>query len=158
HGYVNQPDLTAASFTEIPANTGRLRAYRTGDVVRLIDDQLHYLGRSDDQVKVRGYRIEPGEVEAVALGLRGVREAVAVTVSTAAGHPRLELALIADPSAGRPQEIREQLARVLPAQLVPAAVRPVDRIPRTPSGKADRRAVAAMLQERRRGRGQPGAS
>ncbi|MFD3757691.1 amino acid adenylation domain-containing protein [Streptomyces sp. NPDC058622] len=140
HGYVGLPELTADRFVEDPA-AGRL--YRTGDIVSLRPDGiLRFHGRNDDQVKVRGFRIEPAEVEHALREQPDVDDA-AVTVD-GAGTPEASLVAFVVaapgpvPSGG---SLRERLTAVLPAHLVPDAVTVLERLPLTPAGKVDRRAL-----------------
>ncbi|MEY9927497.1 amino acid adenylation domain-containing protein/non-ribosomal peptide synthase protein (TIGR01720 family) [Catenulispora sp. GP43] len=144
-GYLNQPGLTAARFLADPFGTPGERMYRTGDRARWdTHGLLEVLGRSDEQVKIRGFRIEPGEVEAALLDHPEVAEAV-VVVREHAGRPMLVGYLVA--AAGKPvppaDDLRVLLRRTLPDYMVPAAFVPLDRIPRTSSGKTDRRALPA---------------
>ncbi|WP_367127291.1 non-ribosomal peptide synthase/polyketide synthase [Saccharothrix sp. HUAS TT1] len=133
-GYLDRPGLTAARFVPDPfGGTPGARMYRTGDRVRwLADGALEYLGRTDDQVKIRGFRIEPGEVEAALLAVPGVREsAVVVRDNRLIGYV-----------TGTPEsDPRSALAESLPDYLVPSAVVVLDRLPLSPSGKLDRRAL-----------------
>ncbi|MGW6975298.1 amino acid adenylation domain-containing protein [Streptomyces sp. NPDC054952] len=142
HGYTGLPELTAERFVEHPA-AGRL--YRTGDIVSLrTDGILLFHGRNDDQVKVRGFRIEPAEVEHALREQPDVDDA-AVTVD-GAGTPEASLVAFVVaapgpvPSGGT---LRERLTAVLPAHLVPDAVTVLERLPLTPAGKVDRRALTA---------------
>ena len=144
-GYLNQPGLTAVRFLADPFGAPGERMYRTGDRARWdANGLLEVLGRSDEQVKIRGFRIEPGEVEAALLEHPGVAEAV-VVVREHAGRPMLVGYLV--PDAGTPvplaDELRVRLRRTLPDYMVPAAFVTLDRIPRTTSGKTDRRALPA---------------
>ncbi|MFE0458774.1 amino acid adenylation domain-containing protein [Kitasatospora sp. NPDC058965] len=137
-GYHGRPELTAASFRDDPfAGTGRM--YRTGDLVRWrTDGQLEFLGRADDQVKLHGRRIEPGEVEA-ALTAHPVLSRVAVVVRDGA---RLVAYLV--PRAGAAVDVsavRAHLADRLPAYLVPTGYAVLDALPLTPNGKLDRAAL-----------------
>ncbi|MFZ3475008.1 amino acid adenylation domain-containing protein [Streptomyces sp. 4.24] len=139
-GYTGRPELTAERFVEHPA-AGRL--YRTGDVVSLRPDGiLRFHGRNDDQVKVRGFRIEPAEVEHVLREQPDVDDA-AVTVD-GAGTPQARLVAFVVaapgpvPSGGA---LRERLTAALPAHLVPDAITLLGRLPLTPAGKVDRRAL-----------------
>ncbi|MEV7128955.1 non-ribosomal peptide synthetase [Streptomyces sp. NPDC093260] len=141
HGYTGLPELTAERFADHPA-AGRL--YRTGDIVSVRPDgALDYHGRDDDQVKVRGFRIEPAEVEHALRRQPGVADA-AVTVDRA-GTAEARLVAFAVPAPGPvapAAALRERLAALLPAHLVPDAIATVERLPLTPSGKVDRRALA----------------
>jgi amino acid adenylation domain-containing protein len=151
-GYLGRPDLTAERFVPAPDGWSGLpsgaRIYRTGDLARwLPDGRLAFLGRVDHQVKVRGFRIEPGEVEAALRACPGVREAV-VVVRQDPGDP-----LSADPrlvayftAAGPPPaagELRDRLAARLPGYMVPADWVALASLPLTPNGKVDRRALPA---------------
>jgi amino acid adenylation domain-containing protein len=136
-GYHGRPDLTAERFVPNPFGPPGARLYRTGDLARwLPEGDLEFLGRADRQLKVRGVRIEPGEVEAALLAHPGVREAA---VGSADG--RLVAWVTGDlPSTA---ELRDFVAERLPAALVPSAFVALDRLPRTASGKLDRRALPA---------------
>ncbi|MEM7051549.1 MAG: amino acid adenylation domain-containing protein [Acidobacteriota bacterium] len=148
-GYRDRPAETAAAFRPHPfaGAPGGERLYRTGDRVRWRrDGELEYLGRLDDQVKVRGFRIEPGEVEAALEAVDGVREAAVGVRQAAAGDHRL-VAWVA-PAEVSPRGLRQALAAVLPDHLVPADYVTLDELPRTPSGKIDRRALPAPEADR----------
>jgi amino acid adenylation domain-containing protein len=141
HGYLGRPDHP--SFVTDEETGGR--RYRTGDLVRWgPDGLLHYSGRRDRQVKIRGQRVEPEEVEAVLLGLAGVAEA-AVEVDSAGGDPRLVAYVSA--SAGvelTADEVGRRLAERLPLYLRPSATVVLPRLPLTPGGKVDRAALPAV--------------
>ncbi|MEH1016841.1 amino acid adenylation domain-containing protein [Micromonospora sp. CPCC 206060] len=139
-GYLRRPALTAERFLPCPFGAPGRRMYRTGDLARWrADGTLDYLGRADQQVKVRGMRIELGEIESTLLALPGVREAV-VTVRTDDGEPALVAYVVggADTAA-----LTTELARTLPAHLVPSAIVGLDALPLTPNGKLDRAALPA---------------
>ena len=142
-GYLNRPDLTAERFVANPfceQPSGRL--YRTGDVGRYRPDgNIEYVGRVDEQFKLRGHRIEPGEIEAALVAHPGVNEAV-VVVRDKSGDPRLIAYLVASNSnAPRPGDIRAFLKKTLPDSMVPSTFVMLEGIPRTPNGKVDRRAL-----------------
>jgi amino acid adenylation domain-containing protein len=143
-GYAGQPSRTAERFVEIPVE-GRLeRAYRTGDLCRwLPDGTLEFLGRLDAQVKVRGHRIEPAEVEAALATHPGVSQCAVVAIGE--GAKRRLVAHVEAAAGARPEvaDLRGHLAAQLPAYMVPSQVVLHDRLPRTAHGKADRAALAA---------------
>ncbi|WP_304451228.1 non-ribosomal peptide synthetase [Nocardiopsis sp. YSL2] len=139
-GYWGRPGLTAERFVADPFGSGG-RLYRTGDLVRWNHDgQLEYVGRADAQVKIRGLRIEPGEVESALVALPGVRQA-AVTVRRDAPGGAALVGYVA--GQADPAQVRDRLVRTLPAHLVPAVIVPVETMPLTPNGKTDHRALPA---------------
>ncbi|MFJ5680541.1 non-ribosomal peptide synthetase [Streptomyces sp. NPDC093097] len=140
-GYRNQPGLTAARFVPDPFEGGGARMYRSGDMVRqCADGTLEYRGRRDDQIKVRGHRIELGEVDRVAATVAGV-EAAAAYVS--GSGDTLGLAVVAaDGGADLPERVLARCADLLPPAAVPHHVRVVAALPTLVTGKADRTALA----------------
>ncbi len=145
-GYRRRPAVTAERFVPNPFADRGARLYRTGDLARWRHDAtLEFLGRRDHQVKVRGFRIELGEVEAALIAVEGVREA-AVLVQGEGSERRLVAHLVAD-TARDPGELRAALLEKLPAHMVPAAFTAVDEMPRSPTGKVDRRALARRSVE-----------
>ncbi|MEW5927673.1 MAG: amino acid adenylation domain-containing protein, partial [Gemmatimonadota bacterium] len=142
-GYLGRPELTAERFVPDPfAAEPGARMYRTGDLARRRPDgALEYLGRTDSQVKVRGFRIELGEIEAALALHPEVGEAAVVAREDASGHARL-VAYLA--GAAVPAGLREFLRGRLPEHMVPSALVALDAFPRTPNGKTDRRALAAL--------------
>ncbi|NOT26209.1 MAG: amino acid adenylation domain-containing protein, partial [Acidobacteria bacterium] len=145
-GYLNRPGLTADRFIANPlAESPGERLYRTGDLASWrADGNLLFHGRADDQVKVRGYRIEPGEVESALLRQAGVAEAAVVVRSDGAGDSHLAAYLVTDGRTGDAvdvQSIRNGLAASLPHYMIPASFVVLDRLPLTRSGKLDREAL-----------------
>ncbi|HET6859630.1 MAG TPA: non-ribosomal peptide synthetase [Streptomyces sp.] len=153
-GYVGQPALTAERFVEHPS-LGRL--YRTGDLVTARPDGvLDFHGRSDDQVKVRGHRIEPGEIAHVLRQQPEVADAAVTVRRPAPDDTRLAAFVVASPGpAPLPQALRERLAELLPDHLVPDELTVVDRLPLTTAGKVDLRALAALDPAAPRGAAEP---
>jgi amino acid adenylation domain-containing protein len=143
-GYLRQPALTAARFTAATAAAPGERLYRTGDRGRLRDDGvLEFLGRVDEQVKINGVRVEPGEVEAHLLSHALVRAAAVVCHEPQPGSKRLVAYVVpAHASALSAAELRRYLRTCLSPSLVPGRYVLIDALPSTPSGKLDRNALA----------------
>ncbi|WP_240359113.1 non-ribosomal peptide synthetase [Pyxidicoccus trucidator] len=144
-GYWRRPALTAERFVPDPfSSEPGARMYRTGDRVRLRpSDELEYLGRTDFQVKVRGHRVEPGEVEAALCELPGVSAAVVVLRDDGPAGPRLVAYVEGEGQRPDPAALRGALAQRLPAHLVPSVLVALDALPLTPNGKVDRDALPA---------------
>ncbi|SFN23880.1 enterobactin synthetase component F [Izhakiella capsodis] len=158
-GYLGRPDLSASRFIADPFSPGE-RMYRTGDVARWLENgAVEYLGRSDDQLKIRGQRIEPGEIDQVMSGLPDVAQAVShacVINQAAAGDGdgrQLVGYLVSD--SGRPlalDELRQRLGDRLPPHMVPAVLLQLDALPLSANGKLDRKALPLpTLTTHRRG-------
>ncbi len=145
-GYLGRPDLTADRFRPDPDGPPGSRRYLTGDLAVWDDDgDLLFVGRADRQVKVRGVRIELGEVEAALQAVDGVAQAVA-EVATDPRTGALLMAYVVPERAGELQldTVRSAVAGRLPAAMVPSVLVPLDEVPLTPSGKIDRRRLPAV--------------
>ncbi|MFE2449667.1 amino acid adenylation domain-containing protein, partial [Streptomyces sp. NPDC059426] len=142
YGYVGEARRTAVTFVADPfADEPGSRLYRTGDRVRrLPDGQLEFLGRLDHQVKIRGQRIELGEVEAALRAIPAVTDAVVTVGTDPAGQSRLVGHIV---GAVDPRQVRSELAGALPEAMVPAVLMAMDALPLTPNGKVDRKALPA---------------
>lgn len=139
-GYIGRPDLTEEKFVDNPFAAGSLM-YRTGDLARwLPDGTIEYLGRIDHQVKIRGQRIECGEIEHVLLGHPAVSEAVVMKRDTASGSEYLCAYIVCSDPADH-QELRDFAALRLPDYMVPQAVVELPAMPLSPNGKIDRKAL-----------------
>ncbi|QEU84360.1 non-ribosomal peptide synthetase [Streptomyces viridosporus] len=144
-GYRNRPGLTAERFLDDPFGAPGARMYRTGDLVRVLPDgRLAYVGRADHQVKIRGHRIEPGEIETALRALPGVRDA-AVVARADGGTARLVAHVVtAEARPLDPPALREGLRLSLPDYMVPALFVRHERLPLTANGKVDRAALTAV--------------
>ncbi|WP_175284885.1 non-ribosomal peptide synthetase, partial [Pseudomonas syringae] len=145
-GYLNQPELSAERFIADPFSSDpQARLYKTGDVGRwLANGALEYLGRNDFQVKIRGLRIEIGEIEAALALCAGVREVVVVARADDPAQPdskRLVAYLCGEPAPA--EQLRKELLKLLPEYMVPSAFVHLDSLPLTPNGKLDRKALPA---------------
>ncbi|MGA6204437.1 amino acid adenylation domain-containing protein [Nocardia testacea] len=140
-GYLGRHGLTAARFVASPYGRRGERMYRTGDlVVADRTGRLRFLGRADDQVKLRGFRIELSEIDHVLRGRPGVRSALTVVHTDAHARQRLAAYIVAD-STVDPAEVRAAVRAQLPAYMVPDAVTVLAEFPKAPSGKLDRKAL-----------------
>jgi amino acid adenylation domain-containing protein len=143
-GYLNRPELTAEKFIANPfCADPASRLYKTGDLARYLPDgNIEFLGRMDNQVKIRGYRIELSEIEVTLKHHPSVREAVVIARDDVAGDKRLVAYLIASPAQHpAPQQLRDFLKEKLPEYMIPNVFMFLKSLPRTPSGKVDRRAL-----------------
>lgn len=143
-GYVCRPALTAETFIAHPFRAGE-RLYRTGDLARWRHDGvIEFMGRRDRQVKVRGYRIEPGEVEAALRSLPGVYDAAVVALQQGTEQQLAAYLVVAPARQPGVDQLRAALATELPAYMVPGIYRFVDALPLTANGKVDTHALAAL--------------
>ncbi|WP_369386594.1 non-ribosomal peptide synthase/polyketide synthase [Streptomyces sp. CG1] len=141
-GYLGRPGLTGLRFVADPFGPAGSRMYRTGDVVRWnAEGELEYLGRSDHQLKIRGFRVEPGEIEATLLRQRSVSQAVVVARPDQHGFEALYAYVTAGEEGADAARLREELRRELPDYLVPAAIVVLDAFPLNANGKLDRNAL-----------------
>ncbi|HEX5356498.1 MAG TPA: amino acid adenylation domain-containing protein [Aquabacterium sp.] len=149
-GYLNQTELTADRFVADPFHVGE-RLYRTGDIGRwLPDGQLQHLGRNDDQVKLRGFRVELGEVESRMAQLQGVRDVAVVMRADARGEGLLVAYVVLHEEAPAPDlldALRAELSARLPDYMVPKAIVALPALPLSPNGKVHRRALPAPDQD-----------
>jgi amino acid adenylation domain-containing protein len=153
-GYLRQPGVTAERFLPDPfCVTSGLRMYRTGDLGRyLADGDLEFMNRVDGQIKVRGFRVELGEIESVLSEHEAVRQAVAIVHEGDAGQPRLAVFVVpeeplADKQADIVSALRQHMRASLPDYMQPAVFVLLDRLPLTPNGKLDRSALALIATE-----------
>ncbi|MFF8675158.1 amino acid adenylation domain-containing protein [Streptomyces sp. NPDC015242] len=143
-GYLNRPGLTAERFLDDPYGPPGTRMYRSGDLARRRPDgTLDYLGRADAQVQLRGFRVEPGEIEAVLAAHPGVTRAAVVPRRAANGALHLVAYTVPSDTPVSPAELRAHTAAHLPEHMVPAAVVPVAALPLTANGKLDVQALPA---------------
>ncbi|UOB12894.1 amino acid adenylation domain-containing protein [Streptomyces sp. HP-A2021] len=145
-GYVNDAERTRLAYLPDPHRPGQ-RLYRGGDFGRWRPDgKLEFLGRRDAQVKIRGFRVEIGEVENALLRVPGVTDC-AVVVTDAEGHGRQLAAFCTSACAMTAEDLRERLAELLPAYMIPASFHRLDRLPLTANGKTDRKALTALAED-----------
>ncbi|MEU7133014.1 amino acid adenylation domain-containing protein [Streptomyces sp. NPDC046261] len=151
-GYAGQPERTAERFLEAPDGT---RRYATGDVVRRRGDgTLEFLGRRDEQVKLRGYRVEPAEIAGVLREMPGVTDAAVVVLGQGTASAVLHAALVLADPAPATGAIRAHAAGRLPAYMVPASFSVLPHLPRTASGKLDTARIVAHAAATRAGAGE----
>jgi amino acid adenylation domain-containing protein len=148
-GYLGRPELTADAFRPDPLATWGIgepggRLYRTGDLARYLPDgDLEFLGRADHQVKVRGFRIEIGEIETALATHPALRQSVVAVREDEPGDRRLAAYLVADAPRPDPAELRVLLAERLPDYMIPSSFTYLERLPVLPTGKVDRAALPA---------------
>ena len=144
-GYWARPELTAERFVALPWDAQK-RMYRTGDLARFCaNGDLEFLGRADYQVKLRGHRIEPGEIEALLEALPGIRQAVVVMREDREGDARLVAYMVAENGEEKRSEtLKASLANKLPEYMVPSAFTFLPELPLTDNGKIDRKALLRL--------------
>jgi natural product biosynthesis luciferase-like monooxygenase protein len=141
-GYLHRPDLTAERFVPDPYGSPGSRMYRTGDIARrLPNGALQYVGRNDHQVKVRGFRVELGEIESVLQRHPAVRDAAVVVDDDGSGDERLIAYVVVSGELSGTTALREHLTAALPGYMVPSAFVVLGELPLTPNGKVDRLAL-----------------
>ncbi|WP_189372011.1 amino acid adenylation domain-containing protein, partial [Tateyamaria omphalii] len=142
-GYWHRPSLSANRFVANPFGAPGTRMYRTGDIVRWrADGALEYLGREDHQIKVRGFRVEPGEIEAALIDSNDIAEAVVIGSGEDITDTILVGYVVCNPGCDpEPRHIQQVLGRKLPGFMVPSAIVKMDAFPLTPNGKLDRRSL-----------------
>lgn len=149
-GYYRRPALTAPVFSPCPGLGPHIRRYRTGDMGFLMDGMLYYCGRMDLQIKYRGYRIEVEDIERQLCKLSEVKAAVVLPVKRGNIVRSLAAFVVFSPGVSfssafaAARHLRPALAALLPDYMIPKTFHPLDAIPMTPSGKADRKRLAAM--------------
>jgi surfactin family lipopeptide synthetase A len=147
-GYLNRPELTAEHFVAINVETGKSeRLYRTGDLGRFrANGNVEYLGRLDNQIKLRGQRIELGEIESVLASHPAVGQAVVTLSGAAADQQKLSAYVVAKAGVSSPAagELRRYLRTKLPEHMVPTSFSEIDAVPQLPSGKVNRAALASL--------------
>ncbi|MFF7990474.1 amino acid adenylation domain-containing protein [Kitasatospora xanthocidica] len=150
-GYTRRPLLTAERFVPDPFGPAGTRMYRTGDLgVRRPDGAVRYLDRADHQVKIRGHRIELGEIDSALSAVDGIRQVATVVREDVPGSPRIVSYAVPEPGALPDLDTaRKQVAEQLPEYMVPSAIVSLTALPLTPNGKLDRSALPAPQAGRR---------
>jgi D-alanine--poly(phosphoribitol) ligase subunit 1 len=147
HGYFNQPELTKKAFLQNPLNSAyEERLYRTGDLMRLDlkDGKLWFVGRKDFQIKHQGFRIELEEIQHALAQSAGVEEAAVIQVFESSAS--LLVAFVATKQPLSPEQLRKDAAKLVPKYMVPGKVLLLERLPKNPNGKTDRKQLQALYQ------------
>jgi amino acid adenylation domain-containing protein/thioester reductase-like protein len=149
-GYLNRVEMTAQRFIPDPFSTKPgARLYKTGDLGRIMPDgKIQFIGRADNQVKIRGHRIELGDIEAAIVQYPAIKEAAVITREDNVGEKQLVAYLIADNCQNLQSQLRGFLKAKLPEYMVPAVFVMMEQFPLTPNGKVDRRALPDPSQDR----------
>jgi amino acid adenylation domain-containing protein/thioester reductase-like protein len=149
-GYLNRLEMTEQRFVSDPFSTKPdARLYKTGDLARLMPDgRIQFIGRVDNQVKIRGHRIELGDIEAAICQYVDIQEAAVITREDSVGEKQLVAYLVAANSQNLYSKLRAYLKEKLPEYMIPAVFVLMDKFPLTPNGKVDRRALPAPSQDR----------
>jgi amino acid adenylation domain-containing protein len=141
-GYLNRPELTAEKFVSISVDEVKTRVYLTGDLASYLEDgTIEFLGRRDDQVKIRGYRIELGEIEVLLNSIEGIKQAIVIPKSDLSGQSKLLAYLVAGSGNESTTQIRRYLEEKLPDYMIPSSFIWMDTLPKTSSGKVDKKAL-----------------
>jgi amino acid adenylation domain-containing protein len=142
NGYLNKAELTAEKFIDWKEGNKIIHIYRTGDLARFMGDgNIEYLGRRDTQVKIRGNRVEIGEIEVLISQLDNIKQAVVTAPADAAGQKRLVAYLVSSGDTEDTESIRKSLVQQLPDFMLPSAYVWLKELPKTTSGKVDRKAL-----------------
>ncbi|WP_114938154.1 polyketide synthase [Mucilaginibacter endophyticus] len=142
NGYLNRPEMTAEKFIDWKEGNKTIRIYRTGDLARFMSDgNIEYLGRRDTQVKIRGNRVEIGEIEVLINQLENIKQAVVTAPADAAGQKRLVAYLVSSGDQQDTEAVRKSLEEQLPDFMLPSAYIWLKELPKTTSGKVDRKAL-----------------
>ncbi|MCP5050157.1 MAG: amino acid adenylation domain-containing protein, partial [bacterium] len=153
-GYLNRPELTGEKFIDNPFEPGQ-RLYRSGDMARVLESgDMEYQGRMDKQIQLHGFRVELGEIEAQIQTYDGIHEAVVIAEDSKSGAPYLSAYVV--PANGNPTHgLREYLAEKLPSYMVPSYFFSIPKIPLTPNGKVDTKALARLKPRNNGGNSPP---